>query len=429
MATPQMITETLGEPLQPIRTTPTGRPPLPTPVDVAQASDPAAGAGLSFTEGLRDRRAKLERLRGNVESLKEFQQGEGAANLAAIEGFERVPGQRPSEIIRATLGVEDVSRDLLSEASRREIAGLEAITAFIRQEQSDQLNRSSVSMEQRRLAADDLDKGRVWDEATQTYRAATPDDYLITPTGEQFTDEQKAASRLTGEAAILEVKRQAGDLWKTLTKGVSVKNMAAFAEEILRSGGVSEFRKTALFDSLLDETELTEMDQVKDIRQALGTAAASFETRTGGPGTGPIADLPLVGKFFDIFSADTAELKAQAEKVKTMYAQLISGKVISDKEIERLRRFLPDPKKTETRNVQDIERLQKDIQINLELFERGKREGLSANEAFDKYGAEFGLIEGETDTNTVKVISPSGERGTIDRSELDEALKNGWKEQ
>ncbi len=123
---------------------PQNRPPLPTPVDVAQASNPAvpnvdaliaqadALAGdSSFSEGLAKRRSRLAQLTGATQSVEQFQQSPGfQQNLTAIES-DRAFGERPSDLLRAAIGVESTSRGILSEAAQRETAGLNSLDNFL----------------------------------------------------------------------------------------------------------------------------------------------------------------------------------------------------------------------------------------------------------------------------------------------------------
>jgi len=77
------------------------------------------------------------------------------------------------------------------------------------------------------------------------------------------------------------------------------------------------------------------------------------------------------------------------EQVRAAYQQMISGKVLTEQEAKRLKVFLPHMGKTDTQNREDLERLREGIELNLKLFELGKREGLTPDQAYMKYGRQI----------------------------------------
>lgn len=195
--------------------------------------------------------------------------------------------------------------------------------------------------------------------------------------------------------AIQQVVTQGGSDF--INKGKTKDERMAIAQEVMKAGGMDKYRQLLPLKDLSTEKELTGIQSSVDLKGKIDTSLPNFEQDTAG-GTGPLAQyIP-----FFLRSPEGREKVAGVEQVRALYQQMISGKVISDREAERLKQFLPTKGKTETNNREDLKRLKDGIDLNLKLFEKGKREGLTANEAYDKYGAE--IIGSQRNTRLGKSI-------------------------
>lgn len=184
----------------------------------------------------------------------------------------------------------------------------------------------------------------------------------------------------TGADAVAEAMRQGGSQFIQQGKDVAARN--AIAETILKLGGVNKYRQQLPLNDLLNPAEKTSETAATDLQREIDYSLPAFQKDELG-GTGPVA------QYIPGFLRTPAgrEKVADVGKVQALYQQMISGKVVSDREVERLSQFLPTKGKTETQNREDFLRLKKGIEDNLTLFEKAKREGLTPNEAYQKYGS------------------------------------------
>lgn len=333
-------------------------------VDEMMADIDRSLGGSSFTEGLAARRAKLEQLTGRTNAVQEFQQGEGAQNLAAIEGSQRLPGEAPSDIIKSAMGVRGTGRQILSNAASNEVSGLNALTDLLQ-----------VAIG----AKKQIDENK---------KSAT---YTIDAT--DWSEQDKQLANLSGYDAVAAVRKQGGDQF---LKG-DAKDRIATAEAILQSGGVKRWRKQLPVDQLMSDTERKDMDVQVDLQMQIEAAKQLLaDAKDISAASGPLAQiLPnfVVGK-------DNREIRRAIETVKAQYAKMLSGATISDSEIKRLKQFLPDVSKTEAQNLEDLKKLSRDISINQKIFELGKQNGLTPNQAFSQFGKdvfnEFGVSDAIT---------------------------------
>ena len=183
----------------------------------------------------------------------------------------------------------------------------------------------------------------------------------------------------SGKDPVAEVIKQGGS--SILMKAKNKEERISLARDIIESGGVSAYRSQLPLADLVDSTEEKELGKQTDLLALLDSAVPLFEKDVLG-GTGPLAQFVpglLAGSF-------TREKRRIAEQLGSMYQQMISGKTISDKEAKRLAKFLPNSAKTETQNYEDLQHLREGIMNAQTLFEQAKREGLTIDEAYRKYG-------------------------------------------
>lgn len=188
----------------------------------------------------------------------------------------------------------------------------------------------------------------------------------------------------SGADAVAEVMKQGGSTF--VGKGKDKDARSAIAETILKMGGVGKYREAMPLKDLVSDDEDKTLSGATDLLTKIDVAQPNFgpdQDKVGG--TGPIAQyIPSW-----LRTPEGREKIATSEQVRALYQQLISGKVVSEQEAQRLKAFLPAASKTETQNAEDLARLKEGIEINLKIFEKAKREGLTAGEAYRKYGKEF----------------------------------------
>lgn len=213
-------------------------------------------------------------------------------------------------------------------------------------------------------------------------------------TGLLEIDYEKTDDVVTGDAAVAQVLKQGGA--DILNQAKDASSRKALAEEIMRMGGVSEYKKQLPLDSLLTEKERGDIDLATELEAKVDGAISAFSGGNQLMGTGPLAK--LVPGF--IAGEQTREMRRQVNDIRAQYQKIISGATVSDAEAARLAKFLPTESKTEAENLGDLQKLARDLKINMEIFEMGKREGLTANEAYRKYGKEVFARYGQNNEGT-----------------------------
>lgn len=223
---------------------------------------------------------------------------------------------------------------------------------------------------------------------------------------EQQKLQQTVSGGPQGADAVAEIMKQGGSDF--ISKGKDKDARSAIAETILKMGGVDPYRKAMPLRDLVSEDEDKTLTGATDLLTKIDVASPNFgKEKDVWGGTGPIAQF-IPGW---LRTEEGRQKIASAEQVRALYQQLISGKVVSEQEAQRLKAFLPAASKTETQNKEDLDRLKKGIDVNIKLFEIGKREGLTPSEAYRKYGQE--VIFGKKSDNK----SGGGSRFTIESIE------------
>jgi hypothetical protein len=322
--------------------------------------------------------------------VSRFAAGQGVAGVEAVRDLgQRVSGEAPSALIGASTALGRALQTGVAEA--QEAASSDNVINILSQ---------MISLKEKQ---------------DESIRQSIEDGFKIGPDGviEALTEPESAQRTLVGEEAVAEVIKQGGgDL---IRKGGSKDERFAIAESILRSGGIQQYKNQIPLIELITSSEENDIKTQTDLLQLIDQGVALFSGAKTKTGTGPLAAL-IPG-----FAAgeETRSLRRSAENIKAQYAKIISGATVSDKEMKRLEKFLPTSKKTEQENLEDLKQLSKDLQINQLIFEKGKREGLTANQAYGKYGQEifdqFGNGVEEVETGKIKVKRKSdGQIGFLD---------------
>lgn len=210
--------------------------------------------------------------------------------------------------------------------------------------------------------------------------------------------------------AIAQAMKQGGS--KFIDKGKDKDARSAIALEIAKMGGVAKYREALPLRDLVTDKENEDLDATTDLKIDVARSIPGFQEETPG-GTGPFAQ--FIPDY--LRSPEGRDKVSNVERIRSTYQKVISGLVVSDREAERLKAFLPAKSKTETQNREDLQRLQNGIDISLQLFEKAKREGLTPNEAYDKYGAETLKKYGINLTGSRTPTQTSGSRFTIEAIE------------
>jgi hypothetical protein len=192
------------------------------------------------------------------------------------------------------------------------------------------------------------------------------------------------SSSLTGQSAVKEVYNQGGRNFLEKSAGTR-QERESLAEAIMQAGGYDEFIKNA---DLLELTSGKEKEALTSQSDLLGKIQRAIQMFSGGDqamGTGPLAK--FVPGF--ISGETTREMRRQVENLRADYQKAISGATVSDQEAKRLEAFLPTKGKTEPENLGDLQKLAKDLEINMKIFEIGKRNNLTPNQALKQYGKQI----------------------------------------
>lgn len=399
---------------------------------LASEADTTMGTGGSFTEGLRARRETLSLREGQEKATTEFAGGQGLANVQAIRNAPRAYGARPSDQYSMALGASQDLRNAVTGTIERKQSEVSALMDFLTKVSTTLNTRKEMEM---RKAQEDEDRklrereirlreqelGFKIDKATGELVKTEDVDGLETPDGEPLDDQQKADAKLSGDAAISRVASQSASAKTYLNQFKSKGERAAVAEQILKSGGWNSFTKDPSFSisALLTDKEKVALEAQTGLMVDLDSAIASFSGGDQMGGTGPLAQfLPGI-----VAGGKTREMRRNLETVRAQYQKAISGATVSDSEVKRLSAFLPTSAKTESQNLEDLQRLKQGIEANQKIFEASKREGITVNEAYSKYGKEImgGDFKGTTTTTTQKTLDKNDPR-------VKEALAQGYTE-
>lgn len=331
-----------------------------------ESIDMQLGGNTGLSEGLRMRREQLNKLTGRTQNIENYVGGEGGANLEAVQNMKRVPGEAPSGRLQSALSMMKLQQSTLSDSAREEAAALNALTDFI--------------LGVNRLAQDEEDRkiNNAIKEAQLRNEGYRIEDGTLVP----LTDEERMGAALTGQDAVAEVINQGGDEFIRL--GKTQAERYAIAESILESGGVKEYRKQLPLTDLITESELKGLQAQNDLNILLTQGIGVFSQGNMAGGTGPLAQF-LPGLFV---GPNTREMRRVVENIKAQYQKFISGATVPESEAKRLAKFLPSSGKTEQQNLEDMKKLSRDIEINQKIFDLGKRNGLTPDQAFKEYGEQ-----------------------------------------
>lgn len=401
---------------------PTNRPPVPSPGDelarqagfggaqqLAQAGD-AAGIGgtgdLSFSQALTRQRESIGMADQNVQattqradSVRQYAGGEGFNNAQAVMTPTRAFGEDPAAALgarlnmmqnlrTATTGADSARTSAINEKKGQVdtlLQMLSGISTSLQRKQEFEQEKAQKDLDfkerQRQNRLEEIKSGFVFDEATGGFREAEPEDELMTPDGSLLDEEQRLKAKKKGADAVGEVLAQGG---AQFIKGLNKDAQIAAAENILRTGGVQNYRKALPLESLLTPAELKTQQEQTDLLSKVDGALSLFQGQEGAGGTGPLARF-LPGA---VAGQKTRDMRRAVEDVRSVYQRAISGATVSDAEVKRLSAFLPTTGKNETQNAEDLVKLREGIAKNQQLFERAKQEGLTPNQAYEKYGKE-----------------------------------------
>lgn len=187
--------------------------------------------------------------------------------------------------------------------------------------------------------------------------------------------------------------------------------------EAMQKLGVDGYMKSSALPDLLTEKELTARDTATGLLNSASSIYSQVQDRNGK--AADVEGVGILGKFRPGFMTNEAGRTLRQEITGLTAAKMkeISGAAISDREVQRLSKALPqigDPESvimTKSKNIADS------LEIGLQMQEVAKRERLTLDQAYKKYGAEAfkakdqpvpewiagkpGLDIGKTDTNKI----------------------------
>jgi hypothetical protein len=364
--------------------------------ELARQLQSSLQAQLSLAEDFQSRaQERFPELQKRTNEVQAFARGtdpgQGASSVEALRNLgERVSGEAPSALLTASSGLGRALQTGLDETVAAERRGFQ-------ETQSDNVINiisKMISLKERQ------------DEAV---RQSVKDGFKVTADGtiEPLSEQEFAQRELVGEDAVAEVIKQGGS--DLVRKGGTKDERYAIAESILRSGGIQQYKQQIPLIELITNSEEKDIKTQTDLLQLIDQGVALFSGTDVKTGTGPFA--ALIPGF--LAGEKTRSLRRVVENVKAQYAKIISGATVSDREMSRLEKFLPTSGKTETENLEDLKQLSKDLMINQLIFEKGKREGLTANQAYSEYGQEIfdqfeGTGAGSSNQDNDKILEEMG---------------------
>ena len=133
--------------------------------------------------------------------------------------------------------------------------------------------------------------------------------------------------------AISTAMREGGS--EFINRGKTKDERAAIAQEIAKMGGVGKYREALPLQDLLSDKESESMRASTDLKSKIDLSLPNFEKDIMG-GTGPLAQ--FIPGF--LRSPQGREKVANVGEITALYQQMISGKVVSDAEVKRLKQWM-----------------------------------------------------------------------------------------
>lgn len=318
-------------------------------------------------ERLQDRLGRIDQINQEVVPMFQTQALEGRpVGMKPSETWNRADVMADQGVMQRSAASEDESNVL---GQLLQLDQTEADNAFRReqfdyQKQSDGQDRA---LKGQSLLMDMLSKGITYDEKGNL----------------------KVVDGMNGSDAIAKVIKEGGGQLLGLAKDKDSRE--ALAKDILKTGGVAEYRKTLPVEQLVSDAERGKLSEQNELLVLIDQAIPTFSNGDKWGGTGWFEQwIPN-----QIATKNIQEMRRQSDTIRSMYQKAISGATVSDQEVERLKKFLPSSDKNESQNLEDLQKLRRDLSINAQIFELGKREGLTPNEAYRKHGKELFAQFGE----------------------------------
>jgi hypothetical protein len=337
---------------------------------------------------------QLEKAQGAQESFEEYQPT-AKANAEAIGSFEgRAPGESPVDIRAQGL---TTAQAISSTASKTQGNILDVITSMMnlkKQKEADEQRIIDNKMKQQEYELSLAEKGMKINE----------DGDLV-----GMTDEEKKSSALYSLDPVVWLKSQPGGL-KIAQNETSVAGLETTAKAIYEAGGIENYLRsnpTAIYSS-------KEEDALRDKKDILFSAEAALAYFDEGE-DGNLA--PGIGKFQGIIPNWKVLIGSEGQNVRKEIATItndkikqLSGAAVSDQEAKRLAQQLPNNTDDDSLVKSKLEDIVASIRIGEEMKIKSIVEGITLDEAYQKYGSEAYVALGQS-------IPPWLEKATEGESE------------
>jgi len=284
-----------------------------------QAIDDSIG-DVGFSEGLALRRQKLEELKGKTQAVENYNQGQGSKLVADVTNMgNRVPGQAPSDLLRAGLSMETAQKSLLSESAANEIDALDALTKFI--------NSAKESVRQ--------EENNSVDQEVQLYRDGLKP---ITDLSDEALYQLRDEIRGTDKELLVKPSEETALLNAVVGGEVSLKDLTPTE----RGKVIIEAQKRGI--QLPNEKGKEE----KAARESIEAQLNQFEELTNSMITGRIGG--PIGSLMSMIGIDSGK-RRQLEQMVNIAAPILGVNVLklgrlTNEDIELAKKVLPSPDDT-----------------------------------------------------------------------------------
>lgn len=152
--------------------------------------------------------------------------------------------------------------------------------------------------------------------------------------------------------------------------------------------GIEGYLKASALPDLLTDKEVTARDAATNLLNSASSIYAQVQSQNGTPldvqGVGPL------GRFRPGFLTNEQgkTLKQEITNLTANKMKEISGAAISDKEVQRLSKALPQVGDTEGVIMTKAKNIADAIEIGLQMQEMAKRDRLTLDQAYQKYGTQ-----------------------------------------
>jgi len=303
-----------------------------------------------------DMNQQIESLSDRLNKIDQYSKATVPEAFNYLTGLQRPEGANPLPIEAQKLTVGTLAKNQYD-------SGMKYLTDLLGIQKEDERFNKNYTLEQQKLALDANKSGLTIDNLGNFVSAG-------------------GVRNLTDAEAIAQVQKKYG---KDIQLGKTIKERGERARSILQM----ESEGTTLpIQDLLSPAEQAKRDAATNL---IKSASEIYSAVTGQ--TGENIDAPGVGYFAGkmpswLISSGGQALRSKVTQLTADKIKELSGAAVSDREVQRLSKYLPQTDDTEKIIAAKTKTIINSIEIGLKMQEKAKLENLTLDQAYEKYAAQ-----------------------------------------